>query len=227
MNAVVKACVQCNDIKRAITVYQEMLQPDSCGVDNITYGILLKGLGEALRLDDVFELLEEIEAGTAPGNPVLSDVHLNTLVNACVEAGDSLRARGALLRYRLSVQGSRPSILTYNLLIKGFARSDNPLEALKVREEMINNELQPQRLTYNTLIFACVRGGDMEKALELFKEMKTPSTCQQEAFEYINSDQNAQLCLRVVQWLEAQASKELDYEKKILQPCSLHQASQQ
>ncbi|CAM6127451.1 unnamed protein product [Calypogeia fissa] len=55
----------------------------------------------------------------------------------------------------------------------------------------------------------------------------TPSTSQQEAFEFINSDQNAQLCLRVVQWLEAQASKELDYEKKILQPCSLHQASQQ
>ncbi|CAM6116715.1 unnamed protein product [Calypogeia fissa] len=172
MNAVVEACVQCNDIERAITVYREMLQPDSCGVDNITYGILLKGLGEALRLDDAFELLEEIEAGTAPGNPVLSDVHLNTLVNACVEAGDSLRARGALLRYRSSVQGSRPSILTYNLLIKGFARSGNPLEALKVREEMINNEVQPQRLTYNTLIFACVRGGDMEKALELFAEMK-------------------------------------------------------
>ncbi|CAM6108841.1 unnamed protein product [Calypogeia fissa] len=42
----------------------------------------------------------------------------------------------------------------------------------------------------------------------------TPSTSQQEACEFINSDQNAQLCLRVVQWLEAQASKELDYEKK-------------
>lgn len=51
---------------------------------------LAQGLGEAHRLDDAFELLEEIEAGTAPGNPVLSDVHLNTLVNACVEAGKAL-----------------------------------------------------------------------------------------------------------------------------------------
>ncbi|CAM6124972.1 unnamed protein product [Calypogeia fissa] len=43
----------------------------------------------------------------------------------------------------------------------------------------------------------------------------TPSTSQQEAFEFINSDQNTQLCLCVVQWLEAQVSEELDYEKKV------------
>lgn len=49
--------------------------------------VLVQGLGHAHRLDDAFELLEAIEAGTAPGKPVLSDVHLNTLVNACVEAG--------------------------------------------------------------------------------------------------------------------------------------------
>lgn len=42
MNAVVEACVQCSDTERAITVYREMLQPSNCGVDNITYGILLK-----------------------------------------------------------------------------------------------------------------------------------------------------------------------------------------
>lgn len=42
MNAVVEACVHCYDMERAITVYREMLQPGNCGVDNITYGILLK-----------------------------------------------------------------------------------------------------------------------------------------------------------------------------------------
>ncbi|KAJ7559069.1 hypothetical protein O6H91_04G068600 [Diphasiastrum complanatum] len=41
-----------------------------------------------------------------------------------------------------------------------------------------------------------------------------PSTSNQEACEFIMTDQVAQLCLRVVQWLEGLASKELDLEKK-------------
>ncbi|BFI23866.1 protein MpPPR_61 [Marchantia polymorpha subsp. ruderalis] len=172
MNTVVAACVRCHDIDRAIQVYQEMIEDNGCGVDNVTYGTLLRGLGEARRLDDAFELVETIVGGQAPGSPKLTDVHLNTLVNACVEAGDSLRAKGVLLRYRSSVSKTGPSTLTYNLLIKGCARSDKPLEALKLKEEMINQGLQPQRLTYNSLIFACLKGGDMDQAFELLKEMK-------------------------------------------------------
>ncbi|KAL2650648.1 hypothetical protein R1flu_018776 [Riccia fluitans] len=173
MNAVVTACVNCRDIDRAFQVYQEMIGENGCGVDNVTYGTLLRGLGEARRLDDAFELVEKIVRGKAPGNPKLTDVHLNTLVNACVEAGDPLRARAALLRYRSSVPKTSPSTLTYNLLIKGCARSDNPLEALKLKEEMISQGLQPQRLTYNSLIFACVNGRDMNQGFELLKEMKS------------------------------------------------------
>lgn len=44
---------------------------------------------------------------------------------------------------------------------------------------------------------------------------QTPVTSEEEACEFIASDQNAQLCSRIVQWLETLASKELDYEKKV------------
>ena len=42
MNAVLMACVECKDIDRALSVYKEMIEPGSCGVDNVTYGTLLK-----------------------------------------------------------------------------------------------------------------------------------------------------------------------------------------
>lgn len=48
----------------------------------------LQGLGEARRLDDAFDLVEALESGRALGRHVeLTDVHLNTLVNACAHAG--------------------------------------------------------------------------------------------------------------------------------------------
>lgn len=173
MNAAMMACVACKDMDRALALYDEMVKPDGCGVDNVTYGTLLKGLGEARRLDDAFDLVEALESGRAPGRHVeLTDVHLNTLVNACAHAGDALRARGVLLRYRSSVRKTGLTTFTFNLLIKGYSRSDNPLEALKLMDEMRSHNLQPQRVTFNSLILACVRGGDLQRALKLLSTMK-------------------------------------------------------
>lgn len=175
MNAVLAACVNCGNVDKAVEEFNGMVRQGGVGADSITYGTLLKGLGQAKRLDDAFELLESMEAGRAPGRPQLTEVHLNTLINACAEAGEAMRARGVLSRYRIFGQGARPSTFTYNLLIKGYARSDNPLEALKVMEEMRLLNLPLQRLTYNSLILACVRGQDLETALDLLEEMKAES----------------------------------------------------
>lgn len=42
MNAVMEACVHCGDIDTALKMFDEMSKPNSCGVDNVTYGTLLK-----------------------------------------------------------------------------------------------------------------------------------------------------------------------------------------
>lgn len=44
MNAVMEACVHCGDVDLALKVFDEMTKPESCGVDNVTYGTLLKVL---------------------------------------------------------------------------------------------------------------------------------------------------------------------------------------
>ncbi|XP_024532860.1 pentatricopeptide repeat-containing protein At5g10690 isoform X1 [Selaginella moellendorffii] len=172
MNAVMEACVHCGDIHRTMQLFQYMVQPDACGVDEITYGTLIKGLGKAGLLDAAFQILESMDLGTAPGKPKLSLIHLNTLINACANAGDARRARGALKRYHSVIKDEGPSLVTYNMLIKGYARSENPLEALKVREEMQLRGMQLNKLSWNSLVMACVRGQDMDAALEILEEMK-------------------------------------------------------
>lgn len=56
--------------------------------------------------------------------------------------------------------------------MQGYARSENPLDALKLWKEMSNQGLNPDRFTYNTLIMASVRAREMGVAMELLKEMK-------------------------------------------------------
>ena len=49
----------------------------------------MKGLGEARRIDEAFQLLESIENGIPTGSPKLSAPLIFGLLNALIEAGES------------------------------------------------------------------------------------------------------------------------------------------
>ncbi|KAF9614450.1 hypothetical protein IFM89_018686 [Coptis chinensis] len=193
MNAVMDACVHCGDVDLAIRIFQEMLKPESCGVDTISFGILLKGLGESRRIDEAFQLLESVEKGTAVGSPKLSPTLIYGLLNSLIEAGftvfsagDLRRAHGLLARYRSILHEDGPSILMYNLLIKGYIKDGSPQDAFAVRDEILRQGLKPDRLTYNTLVFACVKSRQMDAAMQLFAEMKVSRKSERPGFSDAN-----------------------------------------
>ncbi|XP_062165554.1 pentatricopeptide repeat-containing protein At5g10690 [Alnus glutinosa] len=173
MNAVLQACVRCADVDSALKIFDEMSKPDSCGVDSVTYGTLLKGLGLARRIDEAFQLLESVEQGTAVGSPKLSAPLIYGLLNALIEAGDLRRANGLLARFGFVLrEAGSPSISIYNLLMKGYINSGLPQSAITAYEEILRLGLKPDKLTYNTLIFACVKTEKLDGAMHVLKEMK-------------------------------------------------------
>ncbi|XP_060208034.1 pentatricopeptide repeat-containing protein At5g10690 [Lycium barbarum] len=171
MNAVMHACVHCADIESALRVFDEMSGPEGCGVDNITYSTLLKGLGDARRIDQAFQLLEAVEQGTAVGSPKLSPPLVSGLLNSLIEAGDLRRANGLLARYGF-VLHEGGSVLVYNLLMKGYISTGNPEAALSLHDEILRHGLILDKLTYNTLILACVETGKLDVAMQFFEGMK-------------------------------------------------------
>ncbi|KAM7265667.1 hypothetical protein ACFE04_003350 [Oxalis oulophora] len=201
MNAVMEACVRCRDVDLAVKVFNDMSLPDSCGVDTVTYGILLKefpiasrnlkvifvknvpivgfsgddgqALGEARRIDEAFQILEAVEKGTAVGKPNLSARLILGLLNALVEAGDIRRANGLVARYAFLLrEGGSPSTLMYNLLMKGYIRTGDPQAAIALHDEMVRSQLKPDKLTYNTLILACIKTNRLDAAMQFLSEMK-------------------------------------------------------
>ncbi|GKV16315.1 hypothetical protein SLEP1_g26973 [Rubroshorea leprosula] len=173
MNAVLEACVHCGNVDLALKIFDEMAKPDGCGVDGVTYGTLLKGLGEARKIDEAFQILESVEHGTAPGRPKLSAPIIYGLLNALIEAGDLRRANGLLARYGFLLrEGGNPSVSAYNLLMKGYISGGCPQAAVNMYDEIIQLGLEPDRLTYNTLIFACIKTENLDAAMQFFEEMK-------------------------------------------------------
>ncbi|KAK7320744.1 hypothetical protein VNO77_30502 [Canavalia gladiata] len=173
MNAVMEACVRCGDIDSALRIFDEMKNPDGCGVDTVSYATLLKGLGEARRVDEAFELLESVENGTATGSPKLSAPLIFGLLNALIEVGDLRRAIGLLARYGFVFrEGGKFSVSVYNIVMKGYINSGYPLAAINMHNEILRQGLVPDRLTYNTLILACVESEKLDTAMQIFEEMK-------------------------------------------------------
>ncbi|XP_062092240.1 pentatricopeptide repeat-containing protein At5g10690 [Humulus lupulus] len=173
MNAVLEACVYCGDVEAALKIFDEMSKPGGCGVDTITYGTLLKGLGEARRVDDAFQLLESIERGIAVGRPKLSAPLIFGLLNALVEAGDLRRANALLSRYGFFLrEGGSFSVTAYNLLMKGYIKTGSPESTITMHREILRLGLVPDRHTYNTLISACVKTNKLDTAMHFLEEMK-------------------------------------------------------
>ncbi|KAF8657772.1 hypothetical protein HU200_059932 [Digitaria exilis] len=171
MNAVLEACVRCGDVDRALRLFEEMRGPRGCGVDGVSYGILLKGLGIARRIDEAFEILESIEKDSSIGSPRLSPHLICGFLNALIEAGDMRRANALVARFR-KVLYEGHSVLLYNLLMKGYIKSNFPLGALTVKDEILRQGLKPDRLTYNTIISACVKSAEIDKAIQFLEDMK-------------------------------------------------------
>lgn len=74
-------------------------------------------------------------------------------------------------------EGESPSILTFNLLMKGYITSGCPQAALGVHDDILRHGLNPDRLSYNTLIFACIKCENLDAAMLFFEQMKVSSTC--------------------------------------------------
>lgn len=173
MNSVLEACVHCGNIDLALRMFHEMAEPGGIGVDSISYATILKGLGKARRIDEAFQMLETIEYGTAAGTPKLSSSLIYGLLDALINAGDLRRANGLLARYDiLLLDHGTPSVLIYNLLMKGYVNSESPQAAINLLDEMLRLRLEPDRLTYNTLIHACIKCGDLDAAMKFFNDMK-------------------------------------------------------
>ncbi|KAI3961463.1 hypothetical protein MKX01_001199 [Papaver californicum] len=172
MNAVMEACVHCGDVDSALRIFHEMEMPDNCGVDAISFGILLKGLGEARRINEAFQLIESMERPSVLGNPGMPPEVIYGFFNALIEAGDLRRAHGLLARYRVVLRGGGPSIQMYNLLMKGYINAGCPEDALTVHSEILSKGMKTDRFTYNTLLLACVKSERMNAAMQLYAEMK-------------------------------------------------------
>lgn len=67
----------------------------------------------------------------------------------------------------------KPDLVTFNILLKGYAQCQDINNALNLVEEMKRNNLIPCKYTYNTLVDLAVNLNKIDLAYNIIDEMKS------------------------------------------------------
>ena len=146
---------------------------------------MIKALGRAGKVEGAFNLL-----GYMVRNAIAPNIRtVNTLLEACVKNGDMHSAqqlfatlkgeRGEGFVQVLTPESEegvaiavKPTEVSFNIMVNGFARQKQPDKAFKMLLEMRKAKCKPDRITYTTLLKACVASGQMERAESLIEDMR-------------------------------------------------------
>ncbi|ESR63422.1 hypothetical protein CICLE_v10010499mg [Citrus x clementina] len=106
------------------------------------------------------------------GSPKLSARLICGLVNALIEA-DLCRSNGLLAQYGFLLhEGGNPSVLFYNLLMKGHISAGCPEVVINLHDEMSHVGLEPDSLSYNILISACIKTKKLDVTMPFNEQLK-------------------------------------------------------
>lgn len=94
----------------------------------------------------------------------------NAALNACATAGHV--EKGVSLFRQMPSRGLTPDVLTFNILIKLYARAEQRTELRNVVEQMVQAGVEPDASTLSSLVAAFVGLGDVNEAERLVKQMQ-------------------------------------------------------
>jgi len=184
-NSLLNASVSRGDTMDASWQLVENMEAQGVPPDGYTCSILIKGLRNSSRREDVDRALRLLERRDIKTDEIL----LNTLLEACVRLKDARRLTQVIQRvekrwqmnpdYRSSGGSSTSpspapiSAQTCGTLMKAYGFLRQMDQVWKVWEDLKSvHRLEANDMTYAALIEACVMNGAVHEAIRIFGEMK-------------------------------------------------------
>jgi len=165
-NTLIDACSRSGDMCRIPLLLEEM---SACNIvpNIITYSTIIKGYCQVGKIDNAFELLDEMQ-GTLGVVP--DEVAYNTILDGCARFG--MWARGMALFNKMQEAGVPPSNFTLCVLVKLANRCNRKEEAFQMTEELCKKySIRLNTHVFNNLIHACTGVEDLRGGLQVLERM--------------------------------------------------------
>jgi pentatricopeptide repeat protein len=165
-NTLIDACARNCEMVRVPKFLEEMserkIEPNV-----ITYSTILKGYCQENKLDQAFELLEDMKKNK---QFMPDEITYNTLLDGCARHG--LYDRGMAVLTDMQAAGVQPSNFTLSVLVKLANRARRPEMAFELCSDLSEKyDLKLNIHVYNNLMHACSQHWDFPRALKVFQQL--------------------------------------------------------
>lgn len=151
------------DIDMAREFYRKSMMESGVQGDDYTFGILMKGLCLTNRIGEGFKLLQLIKSNGVTPNTVI----YNTLLHALCRNGKIGRARS------LMNEMANLNNVTYNILISGYCKEENLVQALVLLEKCFAMGLVPDVITITKVVEILCNAGRVTEAAEVLERVES------------------------------------------------------
>lgn len=151
------------DIDLARKFYRKKMMGAGVQGDDYTYGILMKGLCLTNRIGEGFKLLQVIKSRGLQPNVVI----YNTLLHALCNNGKVGRARSLMNEIK------EPNDVTFNVLICGYCKEDNFVQALVLLEKSFSLGFVPDVVTVTKVVEILCNVGRVTEAVEILERVES------------------------------------------------------
>lgn len=164
-NVVMVSLIRCEHAALAVDVFCEIESPSlEC------FTTLAKAYASLRRPDDAIALIPIMRSLNITPNVRL----YNSVISSCVKGGQLTKARS--LFSEMVVDKVRPNVVSWNIIINWYVRQNKGTRrlrgALQAFADMKASGVKPDLITFTTLMKAYTSSGFLNKAEEVFAEMK-------------------------------------------------------
>lgn len=160
LNSILDVLVEDN-IDLARLFYRRKLASRGISGDAHTFGILMKGLCRANRIDEAFRLLKLAKWKGLGSNSVI----YNTLIHALCKNGKVGRARSLLETM------DNPSLVTFNIMISAYSAVPDLVKALVMVEKCFHFGYVPDIVTMTKVVDLMCYQGRVVEGVELLRRV--------------------------------------------------------
>lgn len=165
-NTLIDACARSGDLGRIPSLLKD-IDAQGLKMGIVTYSAILKGYCQKNKLDDAFQLLEDMKR-TTKLEP--DEIMYNTLLDGCARQG--LYDRGMALLARMKKSGVPPSNFTLSVLVKLANRGKKLEEAFEICEDLSKKHgFRLNVHVYANLVQACIQHHDVPRAIAVLERM--------------------------------------------------------
>ncbi|KAL9271501.1 putative pentatricopeptide repeat-containing protein [Drosera capensis] len=179
-NSLINGYVSMGDVEGAKRV-MVLMSEKGLEMNVVTYTLLIKGYCKLLKMNEAEDLMQEMKEKS-----IVADQHTygalvdgyckNKEMDKAVGLKNEMLSSGCTGEaYKVCDQmiseGIKPSVVTYNTLLKGLLREGAFTDMFSLWRLMLKRGVHPNEVGYGTLLDGVFKMGDLDQALELWKEI--------------------------------------------------------